>query len=140
MWSRNVGAGALVAGVVYGSISAAAGRLAFGSDWPGAPLNPMLGLHTAVTRTTPEGLPEGGWYPGERMALKSAIDAYTSGAAWASFDEQRKGTLAAGMLADIVVLSEDIFKAPPTRLASTRVDVTIFDGSIVYRRDGAQTN
>ena len=52
----------------------------------------MLGLHTAVTRTTPEGLPEGGWYPGERLALKAAIDAYTSGAAWASFDEQRKGT------------------------------------------------
>jgi predicted amidohydrolase YtcJ len=114
--------------------------LTFGSDWPATPLNPMLGLHTAVTRTTPDSvLAEGAdreeWYPSERMALKAAIDAYTSGAAWASFDEQRKGSLAPGMLADIVVLSENIFDAPPARLGSTRVAVTIFDGKIVYRRD-----
>ncbi len=140
LWSKNVGAERSSRAWPYHSISAGAGRLAFGSDWPSAPLNPMVGLHTAVTRTAPDGLPEGGWYPGERIALKSAIDAYTSGAAWASFDEQRKGTLAAGMLADIVVLSEDIFEAPASRLASTRVTMTIFDGRIVYRRDGAQTD
>ena len=58
--------------------------------------------------------------PAERLTLKAAIDAYTSGAAWASFDEQRKGSLAPGMLADLVVLSEDIFEAPASRLASTR--------------------
>ena len=74
------------------------------------------------------------------MALEPAIDAYTSGAAWASFDEQRKGHLAAGMLADVVVLSENIFDAPTARLASTRVTMTIFDGKIVYRRDGQTTN
>jgi predicted amidohydrolase YtcJ len=140
MWLENVGAERASRGWPYGSIAAGAGRLAFGTDWPLAPLNPLLGLHTAVTRTTPDGLPEGGWYPGERLALGAAIDAYTSGAAWASFDEQRKGTLAAGMLADLVVLSEDIFEAPASRLASTRVDVTIFDGRIVYRRNGATTN
>ncbi len=140
LWSKNVGAERSSRAWPYHSISAGAGRLAFGSDWPSAPLNPMVGLHTAVTRTAPDGLPEGGWYSGERIALKGAIDAYTSGAAWASFDEQRKGTLAAGMLADIVVLSEDIFEAPASRLASTRVTMTIFDGRIVYRRDGAQTD
>ncbi len=140
VWFRNVGPERAALGWPYNSIAAGAGRLAFGSDWPGVPLNPLLGLHTAVTRTTPEGLPEGGWYPGERLALKAAIDAYTSGAAWASFDEKRKGSLAAGMLADLVVLSEDIFEAPPSRLASTRIAVTIFDGRIVYRRSGAQTN
>jgi predicted amidohydrolase YtcJ len=140
LWSTSVGPERSSRAWPYGSISAAAGRLAFGSDWPGASLNPMLGLHTAVTRTTPEGLPEGGWYPSERLALKSAIDAYTYGGAWASFDEQRKGTLAPGMLADIVVLSEDIFEAPASRLASTRVAVTIFDGRIVYRRNAAETN
>jgi predicted amidohydrolase YtcJ len=100
----------------------------------------MLGLHTAVTRTTANGLPDGGWYPGEELALKAAIDAYTSGAAWASFDEQRKGALAPGMLADLVVLSNDIFETPATRLASTRVAVTIFDGKIVYQRDTKSTN
>ena len=140
VWFKNVGPERASRGWPYHSIAAGAGRLAFGSDWPGVPLNPLLGLHTAVTRTTPDGLPEGGWYPAERLALKAAIDAYTSGAAWASFDEQRKGHLAPGMLADLVVLSEDIFDAPAPRLASTRVAVTIFDGRIVYRRDGTQTN
>jgi hypothetical protein len=140
VWFRNVGPERASRGWPYNSIAARAGRLAFGSDWPGVPLNPLLGLHTAVTRTAPDGLPEGGWYPGERLALKAAIDAYTSGAAWASFDEQRKGSLAPGMLADLVVLSEDVFEAPASRLASTRIAVTIFDGRIVYRRNGATTN
>jgi predicted amidohydrolase YtcJ len=124
----------------YASIASGRGRLAFGSDWPFASFNPMVGLHAAVTRTTTDNTPDGGWYPAERLALPAAIDAYTSGAAWASFDEQRKGTLQAGMLADIVVLSEDIFEAPPSRLASTRVALTIFDGKIVYRRDNSHTN
>ena len=123
----------------YGSIAAAGGRLVFGSDWPHAALDPMIGLHVAVARTDPEGQDEA-WNAAERIALKAAIDAYTSSAAWASFDEQRKGTLAPGMLADIVVLSEDIFEAPPARLASTRVALTVFDGKIVYRRDGQSTN
>ena len=140
VWLRNVGPDRGSRGWAYGSISRTAGRLTFGSDWPIVPLNPMLALHTAVTRTTPEGLPEEGWYPAERMALKAAIDAYTSTAAWASFDEQRKGTLAPGMLADLVVLSENIFDAPPARLGSTRVAVTIFDGKIVFRRDATATN
>jgi predicted amidohydrolase YtcJ len=140
LWSRNLGAERAARGWPYASIAAKAGRVAFGSDWPGLPLDPMQVLHTAVNRTTPENLPEEGWNPGERMALQPAIDAYTSGAAWASFDEQRKGHLAAGMLADVVVLSENIFDAPTARLASTRVTMTIFDGKIVYRRDGQSTN
>jgi hypothetical protein len=140
VWFKNVGPERASRGWAYKSIAAGAGRLAFGSEWPAVPMNPLLGLHTAVTRTTPDGLPEGGWYPEERLALKAAIDAYTSGAAWASFDEQRKGTIAPGMLADLVVLSEDIFEAPASRLGSTRIAVTIFDGRIVYRRNGATTN
>jgi predicted amidohydrolase YtcJ len=138
VWFRNLGPERGSRGWPYGSIAAGAGRLAFGSGWPGMPMNPMLGLHTAVSRTTPDNVPQGGWYPSERIALKTAIDAYTSGAAWASFDEQRKGSIEPGMLADLVVLSDDIFEAP-ARLASTRVAVTIFDGKIVYQRDGRQT-
>jgi len=139
MWLRDVGPERGSRAWPYRSIAATAGRLAFGSNWPSGPLNPMLALHTAVNRTTPENEPEGGWSFAEHVALKTAIDAYTSGAAWASFDEQRKGTLAAGMLADLVVLSENIFEAPSSRLASTRVAMTIFDGKIVYQRDGKQT-
>jgi predicted amidohydrolase YtcJ len=145
LWTRNIGIDRASRGWPYGSIARGAGKITFGSDWPTVTLNPMFGLHTAVTRTTPEGQaadgasPADGWYPSERLALKAAIDGYTRGAAWASFDEQRKGTLAPGMLADIVVLSENIFDAPPARLGSTRVAVTIFDGKIVYRRDAAGT-
>jgi predicted amidohydrolase YtcJ len=116
------------------SLAATGARLAFGSDWPAASLNPLLGIQAAVTRTTPERQPESAWTPSERLTLKAALEAYTSAPAWASFDEQRKGTLAPGMLADIVVLNSDIFAAAPTKLASAVVDVTIFDGKIVYRR------
>jgi predicted amidohydrolase YtcJ len=124
----------------YRSIAAAAGPLAFGTGWPAAPLNPMAAIHVAVNRTTVEGLPEGGWNPAERLPLTRAIDAFTSGPAYASFDEQRKGTLKVGMLADLVVLSADIFDAPRPRLASTTVAVTIFDGKIVYRHNAKSTN
>jgi predicted amidohydrolase YtcJ len=71
----------------------------------------------------------------EGLALKSAINAWTSGGAWASFDEHRKGMLKPGMLADMVVLSRDVFKANREQLESTEVVATIFDGRIVYRRD-----
>jgi predicted amidohydrolase YtcJ len=134
VWARNIGPERASRGWAYRSIAAGRARLAFGSDWPVVPMNPMLGLHTAVTRTTPEGEPEGGWYPSQRLALMAAIDAYTSGAAWSSFDEQRKGTLAPGMLADVVILSADIFSAPASGLASTTVAATIFDGKVVYQR------
>jgi predicted amidohydrolase YtcJ len=122
------------------STVSAQGRLAIGSGWPAASLNPFRGIHTAVTRTGLDGLPEGGWTPSQRIKLATAIDAYTSGAAHASFDEQRKGSLTAGMLADLVVLSNDIFDAPSARLASTTVAVTIFDGKVVYQKDARGTN
>ena len=129
--------------LAYGaSIAAGRGPLAFGSDWPVVSLNPMLGIHTAVNRTSPDGVPEGGWHPEQKLTLKAAVNAYTSASAWASFDEQRKGTLTPGMLADIVILSDDIFsaKADPATLAATRAVVTVFDGKVVYRRDRASTN
>jgi predicted amidohydrolase YtcJ len=140
MWSRNLGPDRGSREWPLRSIAGKRGRLAFGSDWPTAPLNPLLGVLTAVTRTTPEGMPEDAWHPEERLAVKAAIDAYTSGAAWASFDEQRKGTIEAGMLADLVVLSDDIFNSPASRLASTTVEITIFDGKVVFRRAERSSN
>jgi predicted amidohydrolase YtcJ len=97
-----------------------------------------VGIFVAVNRTSREGEPEGGWLPEERLALAEAIRAYTSGAAWASFDEQRKGTLQPDMLADIVILSEDLFALPPDRLLDAEVVMTIMDGKVVYRRDAAE--
>ena len=97
-------------------------RILFGSNWPTAPLDPRDAIEDAVAG------------PGE---LRNAIDAYTSHAAYASYDEQRKGTLARGMLADIVILSNDIFESRPDALRETAVTVTIFDGKIVYQHPAA---
>jgi len=140
VWSTNIGPERAARGWLWASIARAGGRLVFGSDWPVMTLDPMAGLHVAVNRTTAEGLPEGGWLPGERLPVRQAVDAYTSSAAWASYDEQRKGRLERDMLADLVVLSDDIFEGPATRLTSVEVMVTIFDGKVVYRRDPVETN
>ena len=139
VWSTNIGAERAARGWLWASIVKAGGRLAFGSDWPVMTLDPLMGLQVAVNRTTVEGLPKGGWLPAERLPLRKAIDAYTSDAAWASYDEQRKGVLARDMLADLVVLSADIFDGPTTRLTEAQVMVTIVDGKIVYRREPVDT-
>jgi predicted amidohydrolase YtcJ len=135
VWSVNIGAERAARGWVWNSISRSGGRLAFGSDWPVMTIDPLKGLHVAVTRTTQDGLPAGGWVPAERLPIRKAIDAYTKDAAWASFDELRKGVLARDMLADIVVLTDDVFSGPASRLTTTEVAVTIADGKVVYRRD-----
>ncbi len=139
IWSANLGPARAARGWASRSIADAGGRLAFGSDWPVMTLDPRYGIYTAVTRQTPDGRPESGWNPEERLVLATAIDAYTSGAAYASFDEHRKGRLERDMLADIVILSSDIF-APDARILDAVVDTTIFDGKIVYTRTPAMTN
>jgi predicted amidohydrolase YtcJ len=96
--------------------------------------DPVLGVHAGVNRTLPDGVAAAGWVPAERMTLSEAIDAYTRDPAWASFDEHRKGTLARDMLADLVILTRDIFSLAPSRLAEADVAVTIFAGKVVYSR------
>lgn len=138
VWSANIGPERASRGWVYNSILAAGGHEAFGSDWPVVTLDPRFGLHVASTRTAPDGEPEGGWYPQERIPLVAAVDAYTSGAAYASFDEQRKGRIAKDMLADIVILSSDTF-APGAKVLDATVDTTIFDGRVVYTKPATAT-
>ncbi len=140
VWSTNIGAERAAHGWLWASIARAGGRLVFGSDWPVMTMDPLAGLHVAVNRTTVDGLPKGGWLPAERLPVRQAVDAYTSGAAWASYDEQRKGLLERDMLADLVVLSDDIIDGPATRFTDAQVMVTIFDGKVVYRRDPPETN
>jgi predicted amidohydrolase YtcJ len=132
-WIRGLGAERAERALPYASLAAAGGRLALGTGWPAGPLNPLAAISAAVNR----GLEDSDPQP-ERLAVKRAVAALTSGPAYASFDEQRKGSLKPGMLADIVVLTHDIFDAPG-RLASTSVAVTIFDGKIVYRRGDTQS-
>ena len=108
--------------------------LAFGSDCPVETLDPLAGIHAAVTRRRAGGQPgPEGWIPGQRLTVAEAVDAYTMGTACASGETHLKGSLAPGKLADLVVLSRDIFRIDPGEILDTRVEMTIFDGQIVYR-------
>jgi len=107
--------------------------LASGSDWPVAPLDPLSGIYAAVTRATLDGKNPGGWFPEQRLTVGEALRAYTLGAAYAAFQEKDKGTIAPGKLADVVVLSDDLFRIPPERIKGARVDITIVGGRVVYK-------
>ena len=109
--------------------------LAFGSDWPVAPLDPLMGIYAAVTRRTLDGKNPDGWVPRERITVAEAVHAYTVGSAFAEHQEQVKGSLEPGKLADLVVLTEDIFHVASADLDRARVYMTVFDGSVIYRSD-----
>lgn len=109
---------------------------AFGSDYPVYPMDPILGIYVAVTRQTPQGTPAGGWYPQNRISVEAALRHYTLDAAYASFDEFRKGTITPGKYADFVVLSEDILALPPERLLDAKVLLTVMGGRETYRAPG----
>jgi predicted amidohydrolase YtcJ len=114
------------------SILDAGAPLAFGTDWPVAPLDPLLGIYAAVTRATLDGKHPGGWFPEQRLTLDEALRAYTQGSAYAEFAEQQKGTIAPGKFADVVVLSDDLFSIPAEKIGSVRVLTTIVGGEVVY--------
>lgn len=125
-WPDAIGPDRASRAWVWKSIHAAGGRLAFGSDWPVATLEAGQGLWLASTRVKANAAAD------ERLTFDEALAGYTRWAAYASFDEQRKGTLAPGMLADIVVLAKDISAAPIPSPTDVTVAATIFDGKVVY--------
>jgi len=108
--------------------------LAFGSDWWVQPISPLSGIYAAVTRCTIDGKNPGGWIPEEKITVAEAVHAYTVGSAYASGEEQIKGSLEPGKLADIAILSDDIFTIDPTQIQNTLVDTTIFGGQIIFAR------
>jgi predicted amidohydrolase YtcJ len=114
--------------------------MSFGSDWPGTnasyyPINPLLGMYAAVTRQTLDGKPEGGWFPRQRISLEDAVRFYTWNNAYVTFEEDSKGSLKEGKLADIAVLDRDIFSRPPRELIDTQVLYTILGGKVVKAPD-----
>jgi predicted amidohydrolase YtcJ len=109
-------------------------HLAFGTDYPVEPINPLRGIYACVTRELPDGGPSGGWQPQEKLPMDDCLRAYTAGSAYAEFDEKRKGTIAPGMLADIVVFPVDITRIPPRDLLSTHAAMTIAGGRIVFEQ------
>ena len=122
----------------FASLLAAGVNLAFGSDSPVETMNPLAGIHAAVTRRTAQGVPAGGWYPEERISLTAALTAYTAGCARAMREEGQLGKIAPGYFGDFVVLSNDLFELDdPMRIAEVRADVTVVGGDVVYERDQA---
>jgi predicted amidohydrolase YtcJ len=108
--------------------------VAFGTDWAVAPLNPLLGIHAAVTRQTLDDKNPGGWIPEQKITVEETVRAYTQGSAYAEFQENVKGSIAPGKLADFVILSADIFSINPTEIRNVQVLTTVVDGKIVYER------
>jgi len=110
-------------------------RLAFGTDWDVAPLNPMYGLYAAVTRATLDGKNPNGWFPEQKLTVAEAVEAYTMGSAYAEFQDKEKGSITVGKLADLVILSDDIFKIDPVKIRDVRVLKTFVGGKMVWDAD-----
>jgi predicted amidohydrolase YtcJ len=119
----------------FRSLLDAGARLAFGSDWFVAPPTPLEGLYAAVTRRTLDGAHPAGWVPEQRIRLPEALEAYTAAGAYASFEEDRKGMLREGLLADLVVLDRDLFAIPPEEIRDAKVVATVVGGKVVHRRE-----
>lgn len=134
-WAEcRIGAERCRTSYAFGTLHHLGARLALGSDWPVAPLDPMWGIYAAVTRATLDGRHPEGWIPQERLPLEDALRAYTAGGAFAAFDEDRLGTLLPGKLADLVILDRDPFTTPPHELHRIRVERTIVGGRVVFER------
>jgi predicted amidohydrolase YtcJ len=118
----------------FRSLLDAGATLAFGSDWFVAPMNPLQGIYAAATRRTLDGQHPEGWVPQQKISVSEAVHAYTVGSAYASLEEGRKGSLENGKLADLAVLTQDILHIDPVEIENTKVDMTIFDGKVVFER------
>jgi predicted amidohydrolase YtcJ len=105
--------------------------LAFGSDWDVAPMSALMGIYGATTRRTLDGKHPDGWVPEQKITVQEAVRAYTMGSAYASFEDKLKGSIEPGKLADLVVLSDDIFAIDPIKIADVKVVATIFDGRAI---------
>ena len=133
VWAKAVGEKRLPHSFAWASMLKNNVHLVFSSDWPACLTpDPIRGLHNAVNRRTPQGFPEGGWVPEQSVSVKDALIAYTQGGAYSSFDENIKGKIMPGYLADIIVFSQDLFTIPPMDIYKTKVLMTIFNGKIIY--------
>ena len=119
----------------FRSLLDAGARLAFGSDWFVAPPTPLEGIYAAVTRRTLDDRRPGGWVPEQKITVEDALRAYTTGAAYAEYAERDKGTIARGMVADLVLIDRDLTRIAPETLRDARVMMTVINGRVVFERD-----
>jgi predicted amidohydrolase YtcJ len=118
----------------FRSLIDAGARMAFGSDWTVAPLDPILGIYAAVTRRTLDGKHPGGWVPDEKITAQEALRAYTAGNAYGMYAEKTLGKLVPGSLADIVVLDRDLTRVRPETIEDAKVLTTVVGGKVVYSK------
>jgi predicted amidohydrolase YtcJ len=135
-WAEGrIGAQRCASSYACRSLLDAGARVAFGSDWSVAPLDPLAGIDAAVNRRTLDGKHPGGWFPGQKITVAEAVEAYTLTSAYAAFQEKDRGSLEVGKLADLAVLSRDILDAKERdHIADTKVLLTVVGGRVVYER------
>jgi predicted amidohydrolase YtcJ len=135
LWAGNIGPDRASRAWPWASILRGGGTVALGSDWPVVPFDPFIALNSAVNRQTVKGEPPGGWLPEERLTLPEALSAYTLGSARAAWADGRRGTVAPGLDADLVVLDRDLLAAGASAIIGTNIRLTVIGGRIVHRRE-----
>ncbi|MEY4930258.1 MAG: hypothetical protein RI909_982 [Bacteroidota bacterium] len=134
VWEKAIGETRLPWSFNWAEMLKTNAYLVFSSDWPACiDINPIRGLHVAVNRRTPDGFPESGWIVDNKITIAQAMKAYTSAGAYSSFEENLKGQIKAGQLADIIVFSQDLFTIDPMKTHETKVVLTVFDGKVIYQ-------
>lgn len=134
VWEKAIGETRLPWSFNWAEMLKTNAYLVFSSDWPACiDINPIRGLHVAVNRRTPDGFPESGWIADNRITIAQAMKAYTSSGAYSSFEENIKGKIKEGQLADIIVFSQDLFTIDPMKTHETKVVLTVFDGKVIYQ-------
>jgi predicted amidohydrolase YtcJ len=131
---KRIGSERVKTTYAFRSLLDAGAVLAFGSDWFVAPMNPLAGIYAAVTRRTLDGKNPDGWVPRQKISVGEAVHAYTVGSAYASLEDGAKGSIEPGKLADLAVLSDDIFHINPVEIENAKVNITIFDGKVIFER------
>ncbi|MFN3997830.1 amidohydrolase [Algoriphagus sp.] len=135
VWVKAIGEERLPWSFAWKSILESGAQLVFSSDWPACiSLDPIRGIHVAVNRRDPSGFPENGWIPAEKISIYEAMKAYTSMGAYSSFEENRKGLIKVGHLADLIVFSQDLFTINPMDIHTTKVEMTIVDGNVIFEK------
>jgi len=133
VWEKAIGQSRLPYSFAWNAMLQNGGHLVYSSDWPAAiSVNPIRGIHVAVNRRNPLGYPEGGWVPAQKIRMDQALKAYTYAGAYSSFEEKKKGLLAPGYLADVIVFSDDLFLIDPMKIHEAKIVLTVFDGKVIY--------
>jgi len=132
-WADNIGPERLSEGIPWQDVVSPGATLSLGSDWPVESLDPFPIIQMGITRQSHQGKPPGGFFPGQRLTLEQMLAGYTRNNAYTEFMEKRLGTLEPGKLADVIVLSQDLYKTPPQEVGRTKVLLTMVGGRIVWR-------